>query len=332
MLDLLEVTGARRTLRRADRLSGAGRISAATPLAHRACDRLRRLAERDARRLDEYAAALVTLSDLHLAQVELAAAVLAQDRLVACREDMAVPPRATARALDLLADALVRRGNTQRLMARYDRADTDLRRAADLARSPLGVASVLNARGILAKDTGRLEQASRYYREALSRMRDVVGDDHECLASLFHNLAGLEHARRRHLEGETHARRAIRLRTRQCGPDSLEVAADLAVLASLLAGQGRLDEAEVVFRRTLASWSRHRGRGHYEVAVSLHNLGAIHAARGDTRAAEGQYRRALAIKRTLLGDSHPEVVTLAWDVAALAHRSARYGVPSVATW
>lgn len=328
MLDLFEVAGARRTLRRANRLSGAGRISAATPLAYRATDRLRRLAARDTRRLEDYAASLVTLSDLHLAQVRLPAAVLVQNRLVACREELAAPPGATAEAIDLLADALVRRGNTQRLLGRYDHADTDLCRAADLARSPLSVASVLNARGILAKDTGRLEQASQHYRAALSQMRSVVGDDHECLASLFHNLAGLEHAQQRHLEGEPHARRAIRLRTRQCGPDSLEVAADLAVLGSLLAGQRRLDEAEVIFRQTLASWSRHRGPAHYEVAVSRHNLGAIHAARGDIRAAEDQYRRALAIKRTLLGDSHPEVVTLASDVAAFADRPAQYGVPT----
>jgi tetratricopeptide (TPR) repeat protein len=130
----------------------------------------------------------------------------------------------------------------------------------------------------------------------------------------MHNLAGLEHARGRYADGEYFAQLAIRLRTQLAGPDSVELAGDLAVLGALLLGQQRLDEAERIFRCALVLWTRRRGPAHYEVAVARHSLAAVHAAAGQLDQARDEYRRAWLIKRQVLGDTHPEVLSLAAEL------------------
>jgi tetratricopeptide (TPR) repeat protein len=288
------------------------RLVEAVVLAEQARTTLRRQAAVGRCARYEYTAALVTVADLHRAAVNLPAALETLDELVALLEISG-----GQESEDRLADALTRRGDTLRLQARYDEAGSDLDRALRVARSPLFLAGAHNAGGILAKDTGRYDEAARHYRRALGLTEQVHGQGSPALASLMHNLAGLEHARGRYAEGEHFAQLAIRLRTQIAGPDSVEVAGDLAVLGALLLGQQLLDEAEGIFRRTLVLWTRRRGPAHYEVAVARHNLAAVHTAAGRLDQARDEYRNAWLIKRQVLGDTHPEVLSLAAELEHL---------------
>ena len=301
----------RRLLRRATRLAAADRASDALPFALLALGSFRGHAARDPRRREEYAAALQVTSALQLSLVDLRSALDTQYLFVAVLD---TPEDARGDVdPDRLAGALTRRGDTHRLLAEYDAAASDLDRAVTLARSAVVRGWALNARGILAKDTGRYEQAAGLYADALRALRQVLGDEHPDTATLFHNLAGLEHARGRYEAGEPLARRAVALREQRGGAGSAEVTADLAVLGALLAGQGRYDEAEAVFVRTLKAWTRLRGPDHYEVAISSQHLAALHAARGEVHWARDEYRDALRIKLNALGPFHPEVVALIVD-------------------
>jgi tetratricopeptide (TPR) repeat protein len=311
----LALAKARRQLRRAARLAAADRLTAALSLAEPACAVLEEETAWGRCDRSEVAAALVVVADLHLAQVALPAALQALDRLVALLEDAADEP-----SQDRLADALTRRGDTLRLQARYEPARADLCRALGLARSPLLLAGAHNASGILAKDTGRYDAAARHYRTALELAEQVHGQDSAALASLMHNLAGLEHACGRWAEGERFARLAMVLRAQVAGPDSVELAGDLAVLGALLLGQQRLDEAEAVFERALAIWTHRRGPAHYEVAVARHNLAAVHTAGGRLGLAREEYRSAWLLKRQVLGEAHPEVLVLAAELDHLRCR------------
>ena len=307
---------ARRTVHRAARLAGRGRIHQALPLARAASQILRGVAAADAKRQHEYVASLIIVADLHLTQTELGEALTVQDELVAALETGPGPADTPDGAADRYADALTRRADTRRLHGDHAGAAADLDRALETATSRLTLAGAHNAAGILAKDTHRYDDAGDHYAQALAGMREVLGPDHPDLASLFHNLAGLAHACGQHADGEEHARHAIALREVTFGPDSPEVAADLAVLGALLAGQGRHEEAEAIFRATLATWTRHRGPDHYEVAVSLHHLGVLHAARGDRATAGRELRRAWAIKNQTLGPDHAETLALTADLDA----------------
>jgi tetratricopeptide (TPR) repeat protein len=298
---------ARRQLRRAARLAHDSRYPEAVVLATSACEHLRRHARDQGRGEAEYLAALATLSDLLLARMDLGAALVVTDELVTLTEAARGHHADRYDHADRVADALVRRGNIRRLRGEYDPARTDLDRALRLAQTPLQQAGAHNAAGILAKDAGRLAEAHAHYQRAFARMEAEIGVDRPELASLFHNLAGLEHASGDYVAGEPHARRAIALRTAAFGHDSPAVAADLAVLGALLTGQGRLDQAEELFNQTLATWLRAHGPDHYEVAISLESLAWLHAKQGATERSSQEHLEALRIKEAVLGPDHPEV-------------------------
>ena len=249
---------ARRRQRRAYRLAENDHLSEAIRMAVQAKDGFLTATRGNRRWMDEYAAFLITVSDLRLAQVDLRAANDDLNQLVQLYEADGNEPVDDER-VDQLADALTRRGNCLRLRAEYPRADIDLARARQLARSPLVLAGAHNASGILAKDRGRLDDAGEHYAIALNTLVKLFGEDDSRLADVQHNLAGLQHARRAYTEGEQFARRAITLRTKAHGADSTEVAADMAVLGALLLGQQRFDEAEHLFEQTCDCWTRHRG-------------------------------------------------------------------------
>ena len=203
----------RRLLRRATRLAAADRVSDALPFALLALDSLRRHAVREPRRREEYVAALQVTSALQLSLADPRAALKTQHLLVAVLEARQDPVGDAG--ADRLAAALTGRGDTHRLLAGYDAAADDLDRAVSMARSATVRGWALNARGILAKDTGRYDQAAGLYADALRVLRLVLGGDHPDTAAVFHNLAGLEHARGRYVAGEPLARRAVALREQQ---------------------------------------------------------------------------------------------------------------------
>ena len=71
------------------------------------------------------------------------------------------------------------------------------------------------------------------------------------MASIWHNLGGLEHARGRPEIGEPYARKAWQLRRAALGDEHPDTVADEAALAGLLDGLGRYDESEPIYRKAL---------------------------------------------------------------------------------
>jgi len=224
-----------------------------------------------------------------------------------------------------LVDALLRLGSALRQDARYGVAEVSLGEALALAEQadlePQRLAACRNALGVLAKDTGRYQQAQACYSDALDILESLVGQDSPDLANLHHNLAGLNHARGDFSDAERFARRALELRRGSPAPDLAEIAADTCVLGAILAASGRHDEAEPLLRDALQIWTARFGPDHYEVAVSLHHLAVVHSARGDRRSAETSLLAALQIKTRLLSSDHPEMIAL--STTARAFRDAR---------
>jgi tetratricopeptide (TPR) repeat protein len=127
------------------------------------------------------------------------------------------------------------------------------------------------------------------------------------LATIHHNLGGLEHERGRYARGEPFARQSVEIRRKALGPNHPEVAADMAALAGLLDGQEKFDEAEELYHAALKIFRRVHGEEHYELAVTFNNLAAIADKKGNAAEAERLYKQSLAIKEKVLGPSHPDV-------------------------
>ena len=221
----------------------------------------------------------------------------------------------------LFVQSLTGLGDVMRIRGRYDEAEPCLREAIAIGEASLGgededVVTAVNSLAVLFKYNGRFDDAAAMYARAL-RAAEAAGANDESLATLLHNIGGLEHARGNYAAGEAPARRSVELRERALGPDHPHVAADLAALAAIVDGQGHHDEAEGMYERALGIFERTYGPDHYEIAVNLNNLAGVRHAQGRTADAESLYRRALAIKEALLGNDHPDVALSLNNLALL---------------
>ncbi len=224
--------------------------------------------------------------------------------------------------ITLIARWLGRRAEFERLAGRYAEAEALAARALALAEratphdDPLRVV-LLNALGVIHKSQGRLDTAARAYLQARRVLRRRGNADALALATLDHNLGGLEHARGRFARGEPFARRAVAVRERVLGPGHPDVARDVAALAAILDGLGRHAEAEALHRRALAVFERRGRRERREVASVLGNLAACVHEAGRATEAEPLARRARAMTKRLLGPNHPDVALASSNLAVI---------------
>ena len=222
-------------------------------------------------------------------------------------------------------EARLGRGGVLRARGLYAAAEAELFEALRLAEQQHGAwsietASALNAVGMTYKYRGRFADGRRVYERALAIVERAFGERHEDVASLHHNLGGLEHARREFAAAEPHARRSVELRRTLRGPEHVTTAEDEAAWAPILKALGRLDEAEALLRHALPILERELGPDHPEVAGAWNNLGGTLA---DLDEATAAYECALAAKERTLGPAHPALAITLNNLGVNARRRGR---------
>ncbi|RSM80720.1 tetratricopeptide repeat protein [Kibdelosporangium aridum] len=175
-------------------------------------------------------------------------------------------------------------------------------------------AGVHNVLGIVGKFTGRFDEAEAHYRRALQLHEpNSLG-----MASILHNLGGLEHERGRPEAGIPWAERGLEVRRNVRPPHHPDIAADLGALGSLYLSAGRLEDAEKAFCQAIEIFT-----AEYEIAVVRGNLAHLQARQGRIEQAEENYRAALAGKRKALGDDHPDIAVTCHNLGVLLFDSGR---------
>lgn len=221
--------------------------------------------------------------------------------------------------------SLVERGVQAREQADYATAHSLLGEAVERAetarpRDPVLLAAALNALGMLCKDTGTYDEGRRHYERALELLDEAGATPHD-IATIYHNLGGMMHARGDWAAAEELARRGLSLRLAAAEQRPDAVVADMIALAAILEGTGKYDEAAECCRealarlqalpddmaRTLAS----------EFAVALNNLGSMEARQGRYDKATALLERALGVKRRLLAPDHPDVALSMHNLASV---------------
>jgi tetratricopeptide (TPR) repeat protein len=212
------------------------------------------------------------------------------------------------------AHALLRaRGEALRTRGEYQAALPALRESLEIAErdgtlNALEIAASLNALALLDKDLGRFDEARRRYDRAL---RLVLRSPPSAartgaLASLYHNLGGIEHARGRLEIAEPLARTGVTLRAADAGP--AELAADLVALAAIVDERGRSDEAEALYAQALHTLRATEPPDDLAIAVALGGLGALHARQGRLADAGEALEQSRRLKRRALSSRHPDLV------------------------
>ena len=192
---------------------------------------------------------------------------------------------------------------------RYADAERRVRRALRVAPQlqpcdPRLELRLWNMRGMVAKYRCRFRAAARAYARAMQLV--ASHPDREALATLWHNLGGLEHARGRYGRAEVYARRGLALRMACLGDRHVDVGRDLAALAAILDGSSRHEEALRLHRQALAIFTHRLVPERREEAHTLANLAACLHALGRRREAEATAVRALTIGTRALGRAHPQ--------------------------
>ncbi len=294
----------------------------------------RAIAARDARRLGPAERAAASAVELYTraegpGHADVANALVDLGQIRELRDDLHGAAEALRRARAILGRSVRRRqlddpdiaqlvvragrflGSVQRAQADHAGADRTLAHVLRESTRLLGAraletGAVLNDLGVLRKYQGRFDEAAAFYRRARAIVDRSAERRGHAAATLYHNLGGLEHSRGHHARGEPHARRSVELRTALLGADHPMVAADVAALAALVEGQGRLAEAARLYQRALRVFRRQLGAGSSEVAVNLCALGGVRQAQGRLADGEKLIRAALSIQERLFGRNHPE--------------------------
>ena len=229
---------------------------------------------------------------------------------------------AAERIRALLVDAEAYRGKGS-----YPEAEQSYRAALALAEASFG--ERLSRLPKSQTSWARAPQVQRRFRRGRAPLPPRAGDLGERLgsdvpevATIYHNMGGVEHARGDFAQAEPLARRSVAIREQVEG-DDLDLAADRAALAAILDGCGKTAEAGTLLRAALAVFTRRLGSEHHEVAVTLNNLAAIAHRGGEAQEAESLYRRALAIKERAIGPQQPELAPTLNNLALLCAEDGR---------
>lgn len=211
----------------------------------------------------------------------------------------------------------------------YRQARTFARHALARATDPHDVAAAHNELGVIGKFAGRFADAEEHYRIALPLIRRLYGPRSRQVATLWHNLGGLAHARGEFRAGERAARKSVELGREVLPAGSLEQHAHEVAYGALLDELGRYRESIPMYRRALAAYRAAGDR--YEVASTLHGLAAAEHSSGAHARAREHYVEALREYRASVGSAHPDVGRTLHNLAMLDAKTGRAGAAQLFT-
>jgi len=181
-----------------------------------------------------------------------------------------------------------------------------------------------NQLGTAAWKAGRIEEASKYFRQALAAQEKLPGVSPVDVAKSINNLAvSLQHLGR-YTEAESLFRRSLSINENALGLNHPEVSLALDNLGLLLLTVGRYDAAEPVFQRALAINEKSQDKNSLALANSLNNLAVLKQLTGQSSEARPLLMRALVIREKILGPDHPDVANNLNDLAVLIQTSGEY--------
>lgn len=203
-------------------------------------------------------------------------------------------------------------GKMARILGKYETAQRHYLKAITLARAAGAtqhrvLLSLLNELAIVCKYWGKFTEGEQIYQYILKTSCQHYGEQNSFVATVYHNLAGLEHARHRYERAEQLARKSYELHLQVFGKEHPNTIADGAALGSILQGLGKWSEAIPLFERAITFFEQPAYFNPYEVALNLNNLAASLQAKQAFPEAEQTYRRALSLKQDLFGKEHIDV-------------------------
>ena len=125
-------------------------------------------------------------------------------------------------------------------------------------------------------------------------------------------------------QAETHARRAVDIRTAELGAEDPSTLDSRNALANVYLSEGRLKEAETLGLETLAARRRVLDRDDPGVLASMMTLAVIYHRENRLAESEALHRETLESRRRVLGPDHPDTLKSMQNLALVFERQERY--------
>ena len=177
-------------------------------------------------------------------------------------------------ALSLEMTTLSTLGTLQRIQGNYAESEQSYQQAIELIETQ-GTEEYQSKRiqlannlAIVYKYWGKFEAAERLYQQTLTTLQSQYGNYHPDIASIYHNLAGLNHTRGDYQTAETWARQSYQLHLDLFGAQHPKTIADGEQ-------RGKTEEAKACFEQARAILATTLGADHPNTQVCQDNIKSL---------------------------------------------------------
>ncbi|MBV9726974.1 MAG: tetratricopeptide repeat protein [Gammaproteobacteria bacterium] len=228
-----------------------------------------------------------------------------------------------ARTMKDLARTITRGGNPGAAIPLMQRALAIQRELRGNEPHP-DLAEVLNDMGYVYDEYGDLENAEKYYREALAMYRRLLGEKHPYVATELENVALTVQSEGDLASAEALLQQSLEIHRGLQGEAHPEVGRALFNLASVQYDRGETHEAVGNMRQTLAIYRKAYPADHPEIAIVLNVMGFGQTMAGDYREADRYLQEGLAMRRRIFPDRSPEIASSLMMIAVLRVAEGNY--------
>lgn len=178
-----------------------------------------------------------------------------------------------------------------------------------LEREPTTESRILDVLGGVYTGLGAYDRALDLDEQALKIRRKTYPADSPEIAESEYSLASILYRRDQdYARGQKLAQDALRIRTKDFGPESVEAMQALDILGNLQRVQGDLKAARANLRRAYDTLRGRVGQDNLDTAEAAYDLGYALDNEGAYKEAEELLRISLAARRKLLGPADPLVL------------------------
>jgi tetratricopeptide (TPR) repeat protein len=246
-------------------------------------------------------------------------------QLAECRVDLQNALHRFRRAVELEPENpqyLLAAGKTARSMYRYQEALAWLESLVELSRGPKEMNPVDQAlaQGELAYTyllSGQHQKAGPLYKESMTVLAKILGQDHPELATSWYQLGELQETLGEYDKAVSLYKKSLAILEQKRGPDHPVLANILNKLAALCMELEMEKQAVPLYERLVRIREKALRPTHPQLALSLNNLAESYRLQGQYAEAETCYLKSLAINETLHGLEHPSVGAVLQELAKL---------------
>lgn len=188
----------------------------------------------------------------------------------------------------------------------------------------IGGLTIINNYGLWLANTGKNEEAHKYFTEALEGWRTLNELNHG-MAFTLNNLADVKVQRREYKEAEELLLESLALRKILFGEQSYQYATVLSNLGRLYTEMGNYIDAENYIRFSIQCYQASVGESHPLYAGALNHLAKLYWKQDKKKESENLLRLVLTIHEQTNGANSPEYALTQNDLAEILRLGAFYG-------